>query len=102
MVGCLAVLTVVNVGMQVISILLSITYYSWATMAKWFKVKDTKDLETLKKTLESVELYVNAVEYSSMAMVPLQICVILALKCCCVDCEKCKKHKETGFCTQVK
>ena len=94
MVGVLCILTVVNGAMQVLDIVLFLVYTIWAALGKWFKFKDKQDLESLKRTLDSVELYVNSVEYTSLAVIPIQIAVIIMIKCCCKECTTCKKNLE--------
>ena len=44
--------------------------------------------------MDGVELYVNSVEYSSMAIIPIQLLIILLVKGCCCRCQQCKKYFE--------
>ena len=88
--GFLCTLAAVNVGMEILSILLFIAYSGWAMISRWFNIDNTEDIETLKKTLDSVELYVKSVEYTSLAMIPIQIIVIILVRCWCSECSKCR------------
>ena len=94
MVGVLCIITALNFALQIVSVCLNIVYYCWAAFAKWFKVGDNDDLASLKKRINAIEIYVNSVEYTSLAMIPLQICAILLVKCCCNECNGCKKKLE--------
>ena len=90
MAGLLCTLAVINIAMETASIILNLVYGIWALFAKWFNKEDSEDLDKLKKTMESIELYVKTVEYSSLAMIPIQIIVILLVRCWCSECSRCR------------
>jgi hypothetical protein len=94
MVSTLCTFTIFNIIIQVVSIVLNFVYFSWAALGKWFEEIDKSDINKLKQTVDSIELYINTVEYTSLAMIPIQITIIIMLKCCCTDCQKCKKNLE--------
>lgn len=94
MVSALCTFTIFNIVIQVVSIVLNLVYFGWAALGKWFKKIDKSDLNKLKRTVDSIELYIRTVEYTSLAMIPIQITVIIMLKCCCTDCKKCKTNLE--------
>ena len=105
MAGFLCTLAMVNLFMEVAAILLNIIYGAWALFAKWFKTSNSEDLASLKQTLDKVELYVNVVEYTSLAMIPIQIAVILLVRCWCGECSRCRKKltdQDVTFNNQVK
>jgi hypothetical protein len=79
-----------NIGMEVLSVLLFIIYSAWALISKWFNIDNKEDVESLKQALDSVELYVKSVEYTSLAMIPIQITVILIVRCWCGECARCR------------
>lgn len=90
----LCVLTIFNVVVQCSSIILNFVYVLWASFSDWFNINNKDDVQKLKKVVENLELYTNTVEYTAMAMLPLQITLIVLLKCCSSDCAKCKKNLE--------
>ena len=83
-------ITIINFGMEILSLILFGIYSIWALISNWFRLDNKESLENMEKTMKAVEFYVNVVEYSSLAMIPIQITVILIIRCWCKECTKCR------------
>lgn len=83
-------LTLFNIGVQALSILLNLAYFIGTFVVKSLHIDNDGTIDDIKVFKESLELYLNAVEYTSLAMIPLQITLIVMLKCCCKNvCASC-------------